>query len=214
MLVQRSDQMEKRLLIHRLDRAGDVAMPILERIIRRAARPQQSFQRGREQVAKLGRAARPLIGDLLLVMAKIGEIELVSTIGSKPYDLSHGVHECRLAIGREPHDLVLVAVMRKAEILRQRLIKDAERMREIHASVDGNGFAPADPPGSAGEIAEAIDRNDDSFVKRRNMKSRGKMREMMLDLVHLATKALSGEARRQQLLNAPARLPIFEPVEE
>ena len=146
-------------------------------------------------------------------MAKICEIELVGSIGSKPYDLSHGVHECRLAIGREAHDLVFVAVMRKAQILRQRLIEDAERMREIHASVDGDGLASADPPRSAGEVAEAVDRDDDGFGERRNMEGRGKMREMMLDPVHLAMKALSREARCQQLLDAPARSPVPEPVE-
>ena len=113
-LVQLADQMEERLLVHRLDRARDVAMPILERIVRRAARSQQCLERRREQIAEFGRAVRPLIRDLLLVMAKIGEIELVSSIGLEPHDLAHGIHECRLAVGREAHDLVLVAVMRKA----------------------------------------------------------------------------------------------------
>ena len=42
-LLQLADQMEKRLLIHRLDRAGDVAMPIFERIGRLAPRPEQGL---------------------------------------------------------------------------------------------------------------------------------------------------------------------------
>ena len=120
------------------------------------------------------------------MMTKICEIELVSSVGLEPHDLAHGIHECRLAVGRQAHDLVLVAVMRKAQILRQRLIKDAERMREIHPPIDGDGLAPADPPCRAGEVAKPIDRDDDCFLERRNMKGRGKVRQMMLDPVHLA----------------------------
>src|SRR5438034_3890023 len=145
-------------------------------------------------------------------MAKICQIELISSIGSKLYDLAHGLHECRLAIRRKSHDLVFVTVVWKAEILRQRLIEDAERMREIHASIDGNGLAPSHPPRCAAEIAEAIDREDDGFGKRRNMECRGKMCKVVLDPVHLAMKALSGEVRCQQLLNVPARLSILEAV--
>ena len=89
--------------------------------------------------------------------------------------------------------------MRKAEILRQRLIEDAERMRKIHPSIDRDVCALARPPGRAGEIAEAIDRDDDRLFERRNMKGRGQMREVMLDPVHLATEALAGKARCQQI---------------
>ena len=97
--------------------------------------------------------------------------------------------------------------------MRQRLIEDAERMREIHPSIDGDVCALADPPGRAGEIAEAVDRDDDGFLERRNVKGRGKMREMMLDPVHLATEALAGKARCQQIRDACARPPVLEPVE-
>jgi hypothetical protein len=45
------------------------------------------------------------------------------------------------------------------------------------------------------------------------MEGRRKVREVMLDPVHLAMKALSWEVRHQQLLNAPARLSVLEPVE-
>ena len=126
-------------------------------------------------------------------MAEIGEIELVCPVGLKPHDLAHGIHERRLAVGRKAHDLVLVAIVGKAQILRQRLVEDAERMRKIHPPVDGDVLALADAPGGAGEIAEPVDRNDDGLLERRDMKGRGKMREMMLDLVHLATKRSPGK---------------------
>ena len=60
-LLRLADQMEKRLFIHRLDRAGDVAVPILERVGRLAPRPEKVFQRRREQIAELRRVIAPLI---------------------------------------------------------------------------------------------------------------------------------------------------------
>jgi hypothetical protein len=81
------------------------------------------------------------------------------------------------------------AIMGEAQILRQRLIEHAEGVWEVHASVDGDGAPAADPPGRAGEVAEAVDRDDDCFGERRNMEGGGKVGEMMLDPVHLAAKA-------------------------
>ena len=44
--------------------------------------------------------------------------------------------KCWLAIGRQSHHFVLVAIVRKSQILRQRLIEDAERMWEMHPALD------------------------------------------------------------------------------
>ena len=104
----------------------------------------------------------------------------------------------RLAVRREPHDLVLVAVMRKAEILRQRLIEDAERVREIDPPFDRNLSALADAPRGAREVAKTIDRHDDRLLERRNVERRRQMREMMLDRVHFTLETLAGKACRQQ----------------
>ena len=56
--------MKERLFVHRLHRAGDVAMAVLERIVGLAARPKQFFERRREQIAEFGRAVSPLIAIL------------------------------------------------------------------------------------------------------------------------------------------------------
>ncbi len=45
--LQRADQVEERLLVHRLDRAGDVAVAVLQRLVRASARAQQVLQRRR-----------------------------------------------------------------------------------------------------------------------------------------------------------------------
>src|SRR5438034_4799593 len=60
-------------------------------------------------------------------MAKICEIEFICAIWLEPHDFVHRIHECRLAVGCNVHDLVLVAIMRKTQILRQGLATAATR---------------------------------------------------------------------------------------
>ena len=130
-LLQFADEIEERFLIHGLDRAGDISMALLKGIVGPAAGPQQRLELGGEQIAELRRAVRPLVSDWLLVVAEVGEVERVSC---RP---ASGARSCAwlpvavgLPIRSEAHHLVLVAIMRKAEILRQRLVKDAERVQE------------------------------------------------------------------------------------
>ena len=77
------------------------------------------------------------------------------------------------AVGRKPHHLVLVAIMRKAEILRERLIEDAERMWEIYSAMGRDFAAACRTPGRAREIAEAIDRNNGRLIEGRDVECRG-----------------------------------------
>jgi hypothetical protein len=68
------------------------------------------------------RTRAPLIGDWLVVVAEKFQVELVAVL--RPHDLAHLAHERRLAIGGKPHDLVLVSVMGKAQVLSERLVED------------------------------------------------------------------------------------------
>ena len=77
--MQRVQQIEKCLLVHRLRRAGDVAVAVLERFVGLAARPQQLLERRRKQIAELRRAVIPLIGNSLPVMAEKAQIERVTS---------------------------------------------------------------------------------------------------------------------------------------
>ena len=89
-LVQRVEQMEERLLVHRLHRAGDVAVPLLERIVRAArAGPSSSSSAGENRSPTSGAAACPLIGILLAVMAEIVEIERECAVRCQLHDLAH-----------------------------------------------------------------------------------------------------------------------------
>ncbi len=88
--LQRLDQIEKRLFVHGLDRPCDVPMAVEQGIFSAAARTQELFERGREQVVELRRAGRPLIGDRLPVMTKVFQVELEAIFHA--HDLAHGFH--------------------------------------------------------------------------------------------------------------------------
>ena len=140
------------------------------------------------------------------MVAKILEVELEGAVGQERHDLAHGIEVRRLAIRRKPHHLVFVAIMGKAEILRQRLVEDAERMRKIHAAVLPRDRSPLpDAPSRTGEIAEAVDRNDHGLLERRHVKGRGQMREVMLDSVERSAEALAWKALASRS-GIPARL--------
>ncbi len=88
--------------------------------------------------------------------------------------------------------------MGKAEILRERLIEDAERMREIDAAIDPDGGALPDTPGGAGEIAKTVDRDDDRLLEGRDVEGGGEVGEMVLDLVKFRANGLARERHDEQ----------------
>ena len=61
--------------------------------------------------------------------------------------------------------------MRKAEILRERLVKDAKRVRKKDPPLDLDIVALPDAPGAARKIAEAVDRDDGRLLKRRDQET-------------------------------------------
>ena len=193
--MQRIQQMEKGLLIHRLHRAGDVPVPLCP-----AARPSRAPARADPpapgRTASRPPASRP---PTRIRSSPCDGGSSRASSRNEPsscslHDPAHLVQIPRLAVRREPHHLVFVAVMRKAEILRQRLVKDAERMRKIDPILHLDSGPATDAPRGAGEIAEAVHRHDHRLLERRDMKRRGQMRQMVLHRVHLAAKRWSGNA--------------------
>ena len=205
--------MKERLFIHRLHRTGDIAVPLLERFFRPTPGAQQLLERRREEIAEFRRAGGPRIGDALPVMPEIGEIERKGAILCQFDDLAHRLHVRRRPVRREAHHLVLVAVIGKAEILGQSLIEDAERVREIYPTLDRDVAFPTDTPCRAGEITETVDRDDSRFLERRNVKGRRQMREMVLDIVDRAAKAVSGECLGEELGNLLPLTSVSETAE-
>src|SRR5262249_2348423 len=125
-LLQDPEEVKKCLLVHDLRRAGDVAMTIFKGIGRQTPRPQQMLERGRKQIAKFWGSVRPLIGDILAMMAEKSQIELEPAVRTQAHNFPHVIDKRRAAVGRKSHHLVLVAIMEKSQILRDRLIKNAE----------------------------------------------------------------------------------------
>ena len=95
---------------------------------------------------------------------------------------------CRLPVRREPHDLVLVAVLREPQVLGQRLVEDAERVREVDAPVESHVGTRADAPRRAREVAEPVDRDERPPPERRDEERRRLMREMVLDVLDPALR--------------------------
>ena len=93
------------------------------------------------------RAAGPSVVGALLVVTEVTQRELERAVGPELHDAAHLGHVARLAVRREAHHLVLIAIVRKAEELGDRLIEDAERVREEHAPehLDRAGFAAPQP---------------------------------------------------------------------
>src|SRR6516164_3111519 len=106
------------------------------------------------------------------MMAEIGEIKRKGAVFCQFDYFAHWLHARRRPIRREAHHLVFVTVIGKAEILGQSLIKDTERMRKIYPTLDRNVGFPTHTPCRAGEVTEAIDRDDSCFFERRNVKCR------------------------------------------
>ena len=103
------------------------------------------------------------------MMAEIFQVERKAAVIEQRNELFHFLSAGWIAVGGKPHQLVFVAIMGKAEILGHGLVEDAERMRKQHAAVERQVSSAADTPRRAGKIAEAIDRDDNSFAERRGI---------------------------------------------
>ena len=124
LLVQRVEQRQESLLIGDLDRPRQILVFLLEGIVRHSSWPQQLGQ-GSPVKQPHGRSAiLPSVGNVIAVVSKIFQVQPESSVGPELEHVAQRVDVGRIAIRREPHHLVLVAVMRKAEELRQRAVKN------------------------------------------------------------------------------------------
>ena len=212
-LVQGIEQMEEGLLVHRLQRAREVLVPLLQRLVAPARRPEQIRERRRIERPDRGRAVVPLVLDLLAVMPEAVEVQPKAPALLQRHDLAHRVEIRRLAVRRQSHHLVFVAVVRKAEELRDRLVEDAERVRKIDALLDLDRGAAAHAPRRAGEVAEAVDGNDHRLRERRPVKGGRQMREVVLHRMRLAPERLSRKRARQVRFDAFALALVADAIQ-
>src|SRR6266511_2470462 len=141
-------------------------MTVLTRLGRLAPGPKQFLERRRKQLSELWRPVHPLIRKVLPMMPEEFQVEFEPPIRKQPHNLSHSTGERGAAIGRKPHHFVLVSIMRKAEILGQRLIKGPKRVWKIYSVVYRYFSVRRHAPGCAREIAETVDGDNGRLVKR------------------------------------------------
>ena len=91
------------------------------------------------------------------MVTKICGVELEGSAISEEHKFAHLFQVFGLAIGCQPHDFIFISVMRKANVLRQRLIEHAQRMWEINSAVDINVGAATTSPCRARKVAETVD---------------------------------------------------------
>src|SRR5207237_5877925 len=117
-------------------------------------------------------------------MTEVREVELEASVAREIQQRLDLADVPRFSVRRKAHDLELVAVFRKAEILRDGEIQQAERVRKEHAAVHVQRRAGDTPPGRADEIAETVNRADGGVVERADEGRAGEMRGVMLDVPH------------------------------
>ena len=100
-------------------------------------------------------------------------------------DAAKFIEEFRLAVGGEAHHFVFVAEFPEAEILRERGVIHAERMRESDFAEVLHARAFAQRPHGAGEIAEAVGGKDGGTFERRDKIGAGEMCGVMFDAMKL-----------------------------
>ena len=182
------------------------------RAARPAARagPSSASSAGANSVPTDGLAAVPLVVDLLAVMAEVVEVELEGPVVAQPHDLAHRVEVARLAVGREAHHLVLVAVVREAQVLRERLVEDAERVREVDALRRRRSRVPRPTPHAAlAKSPKPSTETTDGLVERRDVEGRREVREVVLDAVHLAAERRARKGALRASRRTPARLRLL-----
>ena len=123
--VQRLKQGEERLLVSCLDRTGEVLVFLFKRFVWFSRRTEKIDQCLAIKSAHFGSTIFPRVGNTADVVPEKFQIQSKTAVGSNPDDFAERFEIVRLAVRRESHHFVFVAVIRKTEKLGQRRIKNA-----------------------------------------------------------------------------------------
>ena len=158
-----------------------------------ASRPEVAFHRRTPERRQLGRPAVPRHRGALDVVPEVVEAELVAEAVA-PDDPAEDVQVLRLPVGGEAHHLVLVAVLREAEVLRDGRVEDAEGVGERNLPADLEVVTLPDAPHRAHHVAEPVDREHGRPFERRDVERGADVREVVLDEVRLRAERGLGDA--------------------
>ena len=118
-------------------------------------------------------------------MREILETELEGKRRVHVNDTAKFVEKFRLAVRGQAHHFVFVAKFPEADVLRQRGVIHAERMRKSDFAEGLHARAFAERPHGTGKIAETVGGKDGGVLKGRDEIGAGEMRGVMFDAMEL-----------------------------
>ncbi len=176
-----AQHVERRVLERGLQRRSDRFVLGVERLVVPARRPEQRLQLRREDRAERRLAILPGHLHALGPVPEVREVQLEAAFIFQLNQRRDFPYVPRFAVGSQAHHLELVAVVGKAEVLRDGQVEEAKRMGKEDVPVDGQARACDAPPRRADEVAEAIDGADRGFVEGRHEGGARQVSRVMLD---------------------------------
>jgi hypothetical protein len=128
--------------------------------------------------------------------AELCRIEGEGPVRQQVDDLAHAGQLGRLAVGRQPHDLVLVAIAPEPQELGEGLVEEPHRVWKVDGAADLDPLPPAKGPHGADKIPEAVDRNHRSLLEGRDEEGADEMGAMMLHGVEAGADRLGRDLQR------------------
>ncbi len=191
------------LLRDGLQRKGDVAMPVAQRLPRRSRRP--------EHLEEL-RAERPQLSERQV--GEIVHVDVVPTLGGRPHDIAEARDVGVVAEGGERHHLALVAETGKAEVFGDERVDEAQRVHLARVPEPFEPVALADVGAGRGIVPVAVHDEDQRLLHRRYVE-RGGVRVVMPDVHDLGQSRARSEVGAQpppQILVQQHDLVLLRPV--
>ena len=181
--MQTPQHLEQDFLEARLQRRSAVAMNFFDRSRRITGRPQALGHEVGIHGAEFGSLSGVAPGHVRArdVMLEIFETQAETDVSMSSHDAAKFIEISRLAVSGQAHHLVLIAKFFKAEVLRDRGVIQAERVRECNRAGDIHPIAPARSPHGAGEIAQPVRREKRGLLEWRDKKCAGQMGLVVLD---------------------------------
>ena len=184
LFMQRLEQCKKRSLVDRLRGTRDVHVFLFERLVRLSRLTQKIDKCISIKHADFRRAIIPGVRNLVGMVPEIFQVQSKRSVRLKPDDVAELIEKGWLAVRRQTHHFVFVAVVWETDELRERRIKNAERVRKINAIVDLERAALAEAKRGTGEISKAVDGQARCLIKSGNKKRGCEMGEVMLDVMN------------------------------
>src|SRR6267143_1309106 len=150
--------MERNFFQPQLQARSQIAFSISQLRIRLACRAKLAYILIRKNCSNLWRAVIPGHIDAFRRVPKIVQVQPKLSLLFSPNDVAKLPDELRPPIGRQPHYLSFIAIMRKTEELRRRRVDNPERVRIFNLAQYFDRVPFSNRPHRRNEIAKAVER--------------------------------------------------------